>query len=215
MDISVAIVEDDPQFLSSFRQLLASTPDLKLIATADDLPGGLQMLQGEAADVLLVDLDLPGGSGLRLISEAGKRWPGCDVMVITVFGDRPNVVAAIKCGAAGYLLKDRDHAILAGQIRVVRQGGSPISPSIARHLLTEFQALDQIKPSVETVQITPQEKQVLTLANKGYTYEEIAQRMGVSYHTVQTYVKRVYRKLHVNSKSEAIYEAQRLGIRLD
>jgi DNA-binding NarL/FixJ family response regulator len=215
MDISVAIVEDDARFMESFRRMLAATPDLKLVTTADDLAGGMKLLDGEATDVLLVDLDLPGGSGLQIIAEARRRWPESDVMVVTVFGDRPNLVAALKCGASGYLHKDRDPNLLADQIRAVRQGGSPISPSIAKHLLDVFHELDKTPLPVELVKLTPQEKNVLKLANKGNSYEEIANYMSVSHHTVQTYVKRIYRKLQVNSKAEAIYEAQRLGIRLD
>ena len=215
MEISIAIVEDDARFLTSFRQTLSATGDLKLLTTADDFTSGMQLLDGEATDVLLVDLELPGGSGLQIIAEARKRWPDCDVMVITVLGDRPNVVAGLKAGAAGYLHKDQAPSILAEQIRAVRLGGSPISPIIATHLLKLFLELDKSPPPIELVKLTPQEKNVLQLANRGYTFEEIAKYMSVSHHTVQTYVKRIYRKLHVNSKAEAIYEAQRLGIRLD
>jgi DNA-binding NarL/FixJ family response regulator len=144
-------------------------------------------------------------------------------MVISVFGDEQHVVASIEAGATGYLLKDSLALDLPGQLRSLRAGGSPISPVIARRLLVRLApgAQGQSGPSPEAmaatladeevVALSEQESRVLHLAAKGFTFDEIAQFMQVSPHTVMTYVKRVYRKLHVRSKVEAIYEARRLG----
>ena len=231
LPIRVLIVEDDAKFRDAFAQAVRGASDLALAGTAEDLQGGRLALLATQPDVLLVDLGLPDGSGIALIREAMARFPDSDAMVVTVFGDEQHVIAAIEAGATGYLLKDSDAADVAEQIRVLRRGGSPISPVIARRLLTRFapaagsmaglggaprqhgaaSALGGL-PDDEAVTLSPQERQVLTLSAKGYSYDEIAGLMGVSRHTVTTYVKRSYRKLQVHSKTEAVYEARRLGI---
>lgn len=223
MTISVAIVEDDPGFRDTFCTVVRGADDMCLHSMADDLPSGLELLNLSAADVLLVDLGLPSGSGIKLIEQAQVRWPQCDVMVISVFGDKRNVLSAIRAGAAGYLLKDTPTDQLAEQIRVVHRGGSAITPVIARQMLNLLAKQVEAAPSGgasggdkwASAVLTRQEQQVLVLANKGYKYEEVGRIMGISRHTVMTYVKRCYRKLHVNSKTGAIYEAQRLGVVFD
>ncbi len=217
---SVLIVEDQARFREAFARSLASVADIRLLGMAHDLPQGRLMFDAEPPDVLLVDLDLPGGSGIDLIRHASATRPACEVMVISVFGDEQHVLASIAAGASGYLLKDSLALDLPDQLRTLRSGGSPISPIIARRLLSRLapaghqhavataygEALDE-----DAVALSEQESRVLHLAAKGFTFDEIAGFMKVSPHTVMTYVKRVYRKLHVRSKVEAIYEARRLG----
>lgn len=218
--ISVAIVEDNPTFLVTFKETIAKHADLVLLSVATDFASGLAMLKGETADVLLVDLGLPDGSGLGLIIEAAARWPACDVMVVSVFGNQQNVLSALAAGATGYLLKDDDSIDLAEQIRILKAGGSPISPVIARQLLAHLNTpaiTPETSPDASTNSnqnqlLSTQEQTVLNLASKGYNYDEVAQIIGVTRHTVATYVKRCYRKLQVNSKAEAIYEARRHGL---
>ncbi|WP_310388103.1 response regulator transcription factor [Roseateles sp.] len=221
---SVLIVEDQARFRDAFARSLACVPDIRLLGLAADFPQGRLMFDASSPDVLLVDLDLPGGSGIDLIRHAALTQPACEVMVISVFGDEQHVLASIAAGASGYLLKDSLALDLPEQLRTLRSGGSPISPIIARRLLSRLapashshavaaglsagyaQALDE-----DAVALSEQESRVLHLAAKGFTFDEIAGFMKVSPHTVMTYVKRVYRKLHVRSKVEAIYEARRLG----
>lgn len=216
---SVLIVEDQARFREAFARSLASVADIKLLGMAHDLPQGRAMFDADPPDVLLVDLDLPGGSGIDLIRHASATRPACEVMVISVFGDEQHVLASIAAGASGYLLKDSLALDLPEQLRTLRSGGSPISPIIARRLLSRLapaahpyaatamgETLDE-----DAVALSEQESRVLNLAAKGFTFDEIAGFMKVSPHTVMTYVKRVYRKLHVRSKVEAIYEARRLG----
>ena len=222
MTLTIAIIEDNPEFLATFKQIIANTSDLSVLAVATDCASARKMLQGKAADVLLVDLGLPDGSGLELIREASQRWPSCDVMVVSVFGNQQNVLAALAAGATGYLLKDGDAGDLAEQIRILKAGGSPISPVIARQLLAHLNGNSPIETTLVIDQkatethsedlLSAQEKLVLTLASKGYNYDEVAARLEVSRHTVATYVKRCYKKLQVNSKSEAIYEARKHGL---
>lgn len=221
--ISVLIVEDQQRFREAFVQSLTGAPDVELLGAASDLPQGRRMFDQLHPDVLLVDLDLPGGSGIELIRHVAQVRPQCDAVVISVFGDEQHVLASIEAGATGYLLKDALGLDLAQQLRILRAGGSPISPLIARRLigklgprhprLASLHARTVPGAAIEedVMTLSEQESRVLHLAAKGFTFDEIAQFMQVSPHTVMTYVKRVYRKLHVRSKVEAIYEARRLG----
>jgi DNA-binding NarL/FixJ family response regulator len=217
--ISVLIVEDDEHFRNSFMASVMAAPDLRLAGVAADLAQGLALLKAHRPDVLLTDLGLPGGSGIELIRHVHEHLPDTDAMVISVFGDEPHVMASLEAGATGYLLKDTPAADLADQIRALRAGGSPISPVIARQLLLRLapapEAAGPVAVSPPNVaaeaRLSPQECQVLTLSAKGFSFEEIAQMLQVSRHTVMTYVKRSYRKLQVHSKTEAIYEARKLG----
>lgn len=216
MSYSVLIIEDDARFRDAFAQAVAQADDMVLVGSAADFSSGLALLKA-SPDVLLVDLDLPDGNGIDLIREAAKLLPQCDVMVVTVFGDERHVLQSIEAGATGYLLKDLPPGELVEQIRVLRAGGSPISPIIARQLLTRFASAQTDAPhtGAETEQralLSAQEIKVLSLTAKGYSYDEIAELMQLSRHTVQTYVKRIYRKLQVNSKFEALYEARRLRL---
>jgi len=214
MTTSVLIVEDDLRFRDAFARAISLADDMLLVGSAADFGSGLKQLDKQP-DVLLVDLQLPDGNGIDLIREAARRLPNCDVMVVTIFGDERHVLDSIEAGATGYLLKDLTGPELVEQIRVLRTGGSPISPVIARQLLTRFSAPHLQKAPIETEALSPlsdQEVKVLTLAAKGFSYDEIADLMKVSRHTVQTYVKRSYRKLQVNSKVEALSEARRLKL---
>lgn len=208
--ISVVIVEDDERFRVAFATSVAEAADMRLAGTAGDLAPGLRLLREQRPDVLLVDLGLPSGSGVELIRYANDHLPQTDVMVVSVFGDEPHVMASLEAGATGYLLKDAQAADLTEQIRTLRAGGSPISPVIARQLLLRL--TPQSAPVVDEALLSPQERQVLTLSAKGFSFEEIARMLEVSRHTVMTYVKRSYRKLQVHSKTEAIYEARKLGL---
>lgn len=221
MTISVAIVEDNLVFLSAFMSHIAECADMSVVGVATDHASGLNLLNGKAPDVLLVDLGLPDGNGLDLIVRANQRWPNTDVMVISVFGNQQNVISALAAGATGYILKDDEGLNFAEHIRSLKAGGSPISPVIARQLLSHLNAplsqstslnQDNFNANVEQQELlSPQEQNVLNLAARGYNYDEVAGLMGVTRHTVATYVKRCYRKLQVNSKTEAIYEARKHG----
>jgi DNA-binding NarL/FixJ family response regulator len=214
--VTVLIVEDDPRFRDAFVRAVRAASDMSLAGEAADYATGLSALSRKP-DVLLVDLDLPDGNGIDLIREAAAHLPSCDIMVVTVFGDEQHVLRSIEAGATGYLLKDMPPETIVEQIRVLRAGGSPISPFIARQLLTRLSgpptaatgpALDGEPQS----RLSAQETKVLSLAAKGYTYDEVAELMLVSRHTVQTYVKRLYRKLQVGSKLAAVQEATRLQL---
>ena len=220
--IRVAIVEDDMEFLSALSATIAAAPDLHLAATACTRQEGLLLLGQQPVDVLVVDLGLPDGSGIDVIRAASVRWPACALMVSTNFGDESHVMRSIEAGAAGYLLKHATAASLAGEIRSIFNGGSPISPLIARQMLTRFRDVmpaqlpalggPESPDAVAPTQLSPREREVLQLITKGFTTDEIAVLMQVSSHTVLTFIRRIYRKLKVNSRAEAIYEARAQGL---
>ena len=162
--------------------------------------------------VLLVDLGLPDGDGLEIIRETAQRWPAVLIMVITVFGDELKVVSSIKAGATGYLLKDDAAVGIGDAIRQILAGGSPISPAIARHLIRHFRPDSNHAPAPTAVTLTPREMEILTLASKGFSYAETAALLGLTSSTVSSYTKNIYGKLAVSSRSEAVYEATRMGL---
>jgi len=210
--IAVLLVEDDPTFFAAFTRAIGNAPDLRLVGAASTLAEGKALLEKISPDVLLVDLGLPDGSGIDLIRLARERHPDCDAMVATVFGDEAHVIQSIEAGATGYLLKDSADEDIAEQIRHLHAGGSPISPVIARRLLTRFRPEVPSPGGAARVDLSARELEVLGLITKGFTFEEIARLIAVSPHTVGTYVKRIYGKLQVGSKTEAVYEARKLGL---
>lgn len=236
MKLRVLIVDDDPAVRRAFGAAVAATQDMLAVGLAADLAEGARLLRSTRPDVLLVDLGLPDGNGITLIREAARTLPDCDVMVVTVFGDEQHVLASIEAGATGYLLKDAAAQEIVEQVRVLRAGGSPISAVIARQLLMRFADPAASTAGVATLSaalapalpgalgmhdeatsrdkaplLSPREREVLLLCAKGYSYEEIAPLLAVSRHTVTSFVKRIYRKLQVHSKTEAVYEARRMG----
>lgn len=218
----IILVEDDERFRAAFAAAIASTQDLVVHAQASTLRDGMALLSGPPADVLLVDLGLPDGSGIELIRAARVAWPTCDIMVTSVFGDEAHVLLSIQAGATGYLLKDSEPDRIVDQIRELRAGGSPISPLIARQVLLRFRAgspgpQPAAAPALapEESMLSAREREVLEYITKGFAYDEIARLLQVSRHTVLTYVRRIYAKLQVNSKTEAVYEARKLGLMRD
>lgn len=214
--IGVVLVEDDVFFQDALRSAIQAASDMALLDVASTRAQGMRMLEKRHPDVLLVDLGLPDGSGVDVIRAAREMHPACNIMVCTTFGDEVHVMQSLEAGATGYLLKDSDPERMVAEIRSLHAGGSPISPLIARQILTRFRQDQNARPSVAPPspdkQLSARESEVLGLVTKGFTADEIAELMQVSRHTVLTYIRRVYAKLQVNSKAEAIYEAHKLGL---
>jgi DNA-binding NarL/FixJ family response regulator len=213
--ITVGIVEDDAAFRDDFAKAIAAAPGLALGPLASSVAEAMDMLRGTAPDVLLVDLGLPDGSGIDVIRAAQSRWPHCATMVTTAFGDEAHVLGSIEAGASGYLLKDSSPDGIVREIRTLHAGGSPINPLVARRVLLRLRGAatpDKAKPSEDPPQLSVRESQVLELVSKGFSYDEIAVRLKVSSHTVQTFIRRIYVKLEVNSKIQAVNVARRQGL---
>jgi DNA-binding NarL/FixJ family response regulator len=242
--IHVALVEDDLRFRGAVVGAIQASAAMKLVAVAGTQAEALLMLERTPADVLLVDLGLPDGSGIDVIRAASAKWPNCGVLVTTIFADEIHVLQSIEAGASGYLLKDSTPENMLDDIRSVSEGGSPISPSIARQILKHFRqaystaqstyathpapqhasaSLATLHPpprsrssgAAETTLLSARETEVLELVTKGFTANEISEMMQVSRHTVLTFVRRIYIKLKVTSKAEAIYEARNRGLLVD
>lgn len=226
--ITVALVEDDVRIRDRLVQVIQQAPSLKLLFAAGTAAEVLAWLADHPVDVLLVDLGLPDRSGLEVIREARQLQPHCSSMVITMFGDEASMLAAFEAGARGYLLKDGTEADLAGHVQSLHAGGSPMTPIIARQLLARWQAVRPgpapADPSpratartapgeISKVEgLSPRESEVLDLVARGFIYQEIAERMGVSISTVQTHVRNIYGKLGVHNKAEAVFEARQCGL---
>lgn len=225
MTTRVLIVEDEPEFMRRFSNAVLGDPALSLVASVSTGEAGLAMLDLQAPDVLLVDLGLPDMEGVQLIRHVALHHPACDVLVVTMFADDDHVVASIEAGACGYLLKDASAERIAASIHELRAGGAPISPGIARRILTRIRLRTGPAPgqaampaaggaarSAEQSPLTPRESELLQMIAKGYTFDTIGTLLEISPHTVVAHVKKIYRKLAVHSRSEAVYEASQMGL---
>jgi DNA-binding NarL/FixJ family response regulator len=164
------------------------------------------------ADVYLVDLGLPDRDGRDFIRWLVQQQPEALAMVVTVFGDDQHVLTSLEAGAMGYLLKDSPGSEIAQRIVELHEGGSPISPSVARSVIRRFVKAVPGVPAEEDNPLSQRELEVLRLIEKGMTYDEVAQVLDLSWHTVTAYLRRVYRKLQVHSRGEAVFEARQRGI---
>lgn len=208
---SVLLIEDEQATREYLADAINRHPGLILQAACADLAAARGALSAGAPDVLLTDLALPDGDGVDLIREVKRTAPGCECMVISVFGTESRVLGAIEAGASGYLLKDETIERIGEAIMSLIGGGSPMSPAIARHLLDRLHQAYVCRSGAD-IGLTEREIQVLSGLAKGYTYQELAEQMGLSTHTVGTHVKNIYRKLEVCSRAEAVFEAAQRGL---
>jgi DNA-binding NarL/FixJ family response regulator len=221
MSIKVLVVEDEPGFLQRFCDVIVAAPALSLCGAARTVAGACALVDTLKPDVVLVDLGLPDGNGVEVIRHAMARHALCDVMVITMFGDDGHVIDSIRAGATGYLLKDALPEDIASSILQVRAGGSAISPAIARRVLQSFRLLNKPGgseniPQIETLPraslLSERETEILRLVAKGLNFKEVGSILSISPNTVITHIKRIYQKLAVHSRGEAVYEANQLGL---
>lgn len=198
-----------------FETAIRGAEDLHLAASFKDGRSALEWLERDSADVLLSDLGLPDLPGLAVITYCAQRHPQTAIMVITMYEDEQHVIRSLEAGATGYLLKDSLHGEICAWIRELHAGGSPITPVIARLVLKRFHpqvAGVQPVPDNELVKLTPKELAVLNRIAQGFSYQEIGDLEHISVNTVHTHIKRIYGKLAVRSRTEAVFEAQQLGL---
>lgn len=211
--VRVMIVEDDPGALLRFGDAIARDARLHVVEKACTGRDAIARLENAAPDVLLVDLGLPDMHGTEVIRHAARGLPGCDVMVITVFGDEANVLASVEAGATGYVLKDASASDLVANILDLRAGGAPMSPGIARMVLARLRDREPAGARLQqSALLTGREVEVLSALSRGYTYAEIAGRLGISLNTVTSHIKNSYRKLTVHSGAAAVTRAAELGL---
>lgn len=205
------IVEDMPESQALLREVAqAAFPDIECVCVAD-VAGALACL-AEPFDLALVDLSLPDGSGLRVIEALAARMPACAVVVATIFDDDEHLFTALQVGARGYLLKDEPTEALIEQLKGIRAGRLPLSPSVARRILQHFRQLPARAEREEQTVLTAREQEILGYLARGLSITAIAQVVGISHHTVGDHVKNIYRKLNISSRAQAALEAKHLGL---
>ncbi|MCX7722864.1 MAG: response regulator transcription factor [Verrucomicrobiae bacterium] len=202
MSIRVAIVEDNDQYRGTLAQVFAEAEGFECVgdyATAED---ALQALPRVNPDVVLMDINLPGMNGVECVRRLKQLVPETQVVMLTVHEDTDNIFNALAAGATGYLLKRTTRAELLEAVREVHRGGSPMTPQIARKVVQSFQ---RPAPAPDaTAELTPREREVLDYLAQGLLYKEIAHKLGISYETVHTHIRRIYEKLQVRTRTEAV-----------
>lgn len=217
LPVRVAILEDDDATRARFCAAIGQSHGIVVAAQFGLGSQALAWLERNEPDVLLSDLGLPDVPGLAVIAYCARRYPKADVMVISMYEDEQHVVQSLEAGASGYLLKDSQNDEIVERIRELRSGGSPMSPVIARLVLRRFRksgSPPDVRPAVDESWVlpTPRELLILTRIAQGFSYAEIAALEGISRHTVHAHIKNIYSKLSVHSRSEAVFEAGRLGL---
>jgi len=210
---SVGIVEDDPHYQAFIEDLVRTTPGLACTFTADCVQDALALFDAHRPRLCLIDLALPDGSGVDLVRHIKAGSDG-RVLVLSVLGDQATVMEALRAGADGYVLKDMPGPQIVESIRQTLAGFSPISPQVAVYLtrlLAQPPPTGSGAPPAE-LRLTDREAETLSLFARGLSYREAADVLGVSPHTISDFVKKIYRKLDVHSRGEAVFEARSLGL---
>jgi DNA-binding NarL/FixJ family response regulator len=208
--IRVALVEDDTATRSGLSWLIATSDGFRSVGAFPTVEAALDALKSEPADVLLLDIDLPGMSGCEAVPLLCDRFPRLRIVMLTVYDSEEKVFESLRNGACGYVLKKTPPAELMAAVRDAHAGGSPMSAAIARKVI-ELLRRPPSPPAPES-RLTPQEVRLLQLLAEGYSYQGAATQMDISVNTVRNYVRSVYDKLHVCTRSEAVSKALRQRI---
>ena len=209
-DIPVLIIEDRPDIAKRLREGVAETEGIMLVGHAVTLDQGINMLFDLRPRVVLVDIGLPDGSGIDAVRACiNADWP-VDALIVSIFGDETRVIEAIQAGAKGYVLKGAGIDQVGEDILTMLEGGSPISPAIARHLLENVQIGSVATP--EASPLTERETEILRAVARGYKRQEIGAKLGISAGTVGNHITSIYRKLEVGSNMEAVARASKIGV---
>ncbi len=206
------LLEDEKATRHILSKAIKVHPELRLVDAIGSCKEALAILAVQKPDILVADLGLPDGNGIKVIAEAKKQNPEIEILVVTMFDDEQSVVAALEAGASSYLLKSHAFEEIGDAIIGTLRGESAISPEIARYLIKRFNK--QPEPETEPIDnpLTSRESEVLSLIAKGYSYDEIANAFELSTNTVRAHIRNIYRKLAVSSRSEAVFEATHLGL---
>lgn len=208
--IHVSIVEDDRPLREGLGLLINATPGYRCPRTFGSVEEALRGVGNEVPDILLLDIHLPGMLGSDGVKLFREKFPAMEVLMLTVYAEQDKVFESICNGACGYLLKKTPPVKLLEAIREAHEGGAPMSPEIARKVVTLFQNTKQ--PEKIEEQLTPQEIKLLQLLADGHGYQSAAGQLNISVNTIRNYIRSIYEKLHVHSKNEAVSKALRSGI---
>jgi DNA-binding NarL/FixJ family response regulator len=201
-NVRVALVEDSARLRESLAEMLASAPGYELVASFADAETALQQIPALCPDVVLMDIGLPRMSGIECVRALKAQLPQMPVLMLTVYDEGPFLFNSLKAGANGYLLKRTVADKLLESIREAREGGVPLTRQMAAKIAEYFQQLGTV--AAEVASLTRRERESLELLAQGFLYKEIADRLGISLDTVREYVRNIYAKLHVSSRTEAV-----------
>jgi DNA-binding NarL/FixJ family response regulator len=202
MPISVSIVEDNEQLRATLARVIGRAEGFQCLSHYGSAEAALEALPKDKPEVILMDINLPGMNGVECVRKLKPILPQTQIMMLTVYEDTDNILAALTAGASGYLLKRTKSAELLEAIRDLHRGGSPMTTHIARKVIQSFQ---QAGPSPQAAEnLSQREQEVLECLSQGFLYKEIAEKLGISYETVHTYIRRIYEKLQVRTRTEAV-----------
>ena len=204
VSISVAIVEDDVPAREILAGWIRSADGFRLAGEYDDAETAIARLPHEKPSVVLFDINLPGMNGIECVRKLKPRLPETQFLMVTVYEDANHIFNALSAGASGYLLKQMRRNELLEAMKDVHAGGSPMSSQIARKVVQSFRRTESQSADGETIELSPREREVLELLARGYLYKEIAEMLKISVQTVNTYIRRIYEKLHVRSRAQAV-----------
>jgi DNA-binding NarL/FixJ family response regulator len=202
MPIKIAIIEDDTRVRDTLVEMLNEAPGMRCVAHFDCAETALKHFPGDEADVALVDINLPGRSGIELVGELKTRHPKLHLVMMTVYEETEQIFNSLQAGATGYLLKRARPSDIINAIHDVYKGGSPMSPEIARKVVLFFH--QRRTTAAELENLTKRETEILSLLAKGSLYEEIADQMNISLDTVRSHLQHIYNKLRVRTRTEAV-----------
>jgi len=205
----VAIVEDHEKTLEYLSALFSGSDGIELSCSCSTGEEVIEKVFQAPPDVLVVDINLPDMSGVEVIRAVKERIPRVEVLVLTMHESREHLFSALQAGATGYLVKGASSTEIVNAVSLLMAGGAPMSPTVARYVIEEFQ---DIKSSRETTTLTKREKEVLQGVASGLSEKKLAESLSVSPHTIHTHIKKIYRKLQVNSRAEAVLKARNKGI---
>jgi len=207
--IYVTIFEDNKDLREGMQQILNASPGFSCVSAYANCNNLIKRLQETKPDVVLMDIQMPGMSGIEAAAVIRQEFPVLPVLMQTVFEDDAKGFAAICAGANGYILKSTPPVKLLEAIKEVSEGGSPMTPSVAAKVLKMFKDQNRQSNALNDTDLSGREKEILTLLVDGLSYKFIADKLFISYETVHSHVKKIYQKLHVNSVNEAISKALR------
>lgn len=202
MPITVAIVEDNDQLRGTLARVINRAEGFKCVSQYANAEAALAGLPKDNPEVVLMDINLPGLNGVECVRQLKQLAPQIQAVMLTVYEDTDNIFNALAAGATGYLLKRTKSAELLESIREVQRGGSPMTTHIARKVTQSFQKAGPSQQPTEN--LSQREQEVLDCLSKGFLYKEIADKLGISYETVHTYIRRIYEKLQVRTRTEAV-----------
>ena len=202
MAITVSIVEDNDQLRGTLARVISRAEGFRCLGQYANAESALEALPRERPNVVLMDINLPGMNGVECVRQLKQLAPEIQAVMLTVYEDTDNIFNALAAGASGYLLKRTESAELLEAIRDVHKGGSPMTTHIARKVVQSFQRAGASPQP--TANLSQREQEVLDCLSQGFLYKEIAEKLGISYETVHTYIRRIYEKLQVRTRTEAV-----------